>query len=73
MRCRAILIVCLFGGTLVSGRAVDPEDAQKLMVRNGCLPTTVFQKATAPWPCICDRCKEHEHRKPEHHTEHSHR
>ncbi|WP_405474931.1 hypothetical protein [Streptomyces sp. NBC_00009] len=27
------------------------------MVRNGCLPTTVFQKATAPWPSICDRCK----------------
>ncbi len=42
---------------MVSGRAVDPEDARQLMVRNGYLPTTVFQKATAPWPCICDRCK----------------
>jgi hypothetical protein len=41
---------------LVSGRPVDPEEARRLMLRNGCKPKTAFAKAKDPWPCACERC-----------------
>ncbi|MFJ6530359.1 hypothetical protein ACIQMZ_34525 [Streptomyces longwoodensis] len=41
---------------LVSGRPVDPEEARRLMLRNGCKPKTAFTKAKDSWPCTCERC-----------------
>ncbi|WP_157869086.1 hypothetical protein [Streptomyces atriruber] len=46
----------LQGAQLVSGRAVDPQEARQLMLRNGCRPKTAFRAAKEAWPSTCERC-----------------
>jgi hypothetical protein len=39
-----------------AGKKVDPESAFILMVNAGLNPLVKYISASAPWPCICEKC-----------------